>query len=76
MELFIMLGIGMMAGIMLGGIIAFNIQRSSTAGILLVVDSDEGDPYLLLELYSDPQLLYGKQYVTMKVHHKNLISHK
>lgn len=72
MELVIVLGIG----ILIGSIVTILIRRSRTAGILLVVDSDEGDPCLLLELYSDPQLLYGKQYVTMKVHHTNLVSHK
>lgn len=76
MELVIVLGIGMMTGIMIGSIITTIIQRSKTAGTLLVIDSDEGDPCLLLELYSDPQLLYGKQYATMKIHHTNLVSHK
>ena len=72
MELVIVLGIG----ILIGSIVTILIQRSRTAGTLLVVDSDEGDPYLLLELNRDVQLLYGKQYATMKVHNKNLVSHK
>lgn len=72
MELLIVLGIG----ILIGSIVTILIQRSRTAGTLLVVDSDEGDPYLLLELNRDVQLLYGKQYATMKVDNKNLVSHK
>lgn len=72
MELVIVLGIG----ILIGSIVTILIQRSKTAGTLLVVNSDEGDPYLLLELNTHVRLLYGKHYVTMKVHNKNLISHK
>lgn len=72
MELVIGLGIG----ILIGTIITIIIQRSRTAGTLLVVDTDEEEPYLLLELNTDVRLLYGKHYATMKVHNKNLISHK
>ena len=72
MELVIVLGIG----ILIGSIVTILVQRSRTAGTLLVVNSDEGDPYLLLELNRDVQLLYGKQYATMKVDNKNLVSHK
>ena len=54
-------------GILIGYIIAS--IRSPKPEILgtLKIATDEGEPYLFLELNNDAKQIFGKKYVTMKV---------
>ena len=56
--------------------LAILIFRPKSIGSLLMMPSDEGDPYLFLELTTEPHVVARKKYVTMKVNSKNQLSHK
>ena len=67
--------IAFLAGVLIGTIIYAIAVKTASVGTLRIDQSDpEDSPYLFLEL-NNPNAIFSKKYVTMKVELKNYISH-
>lgn len=67
--------IAFLAGVLIGTIIYAIAVKTASVGTLRIDQSDpEDSPYLFLEL-KNPNAIFSKKYVTMKVELKNYISH-
>ena len=69
--------IGIAIGLLLGACAIMLIFNCKSLGLLRVDQSDPSEPpYLFLELKTNPEVIKGKKYVTLKVKIENFISHE